>query len=270
MLSIHGLFIRYLLCGVVPVVMTGCSNHTGVSAGATGSSIATVSDASSAHQRAQIRLQLAEGYYQRDETVVALDQVKQALAINPNFADAYTLRGLIYMRLGDPVLAEESFRRALVLSPGDSDAMHDLGWLLCQQARYADAQIQFKRVLAAPGYPERAKTLMTQGICQMRSGDKNRALTSLGQAFELNPSNPIINYNLALLLMQRGEQSSAQPYIRRVNDSPSANPQTLWLGIKIARSLQDDNTQSQWSQQLKQRFPRSREAILYDQRRFDD
>ena len=68
-------------------------------------------------RRARIRLELASGYYEEGKTEVALDELKQVLAIDPNFADAYNLRGLIYMRLGDNRQAEESFRRALAINP---------------------------------------------------------------------------------------------------------------------------------------------------------
>ena len=73
----------------------------------------------------------------------------QALAADPSFADAYNLRGLVYMRLDDAGLAEDSFRRAIALNPRDPNTLHNYGWLLCQQNRFGDAQQQFSAALAA-------------------------------------------------------------------------------------------------------------------------
>ena len=59
------------------------------------------------------------------------------------------MRGLIYMRLNDFRLAEESFRRALVLNPADANTQHNFGWLMCQQGRHAEAMPFFAQALAS-------------------------------------------------------------------------------------------------------------------------
>ena len=83
-------------------------------------------------KRARLRLELAASYFDQGQTNVALEELKQVLALDPGFADAYNLRGLIYMRLNDTRQAEESFRRALSLSAGDSATLHNYGWFLCE------------------------------------------------------------------------------------------------------------------------------------------
>src|SRR5512140_1960774 len=61
----------------------------------------TESDEPESRKRARIRMELAIGYFEQGQTSVALDEVKQVIASDPTFPDAYNLRGLIYMRLGD-------------------------------------------------------------------------------------------------------------------------------------------------------------------------
>jgi type IV pilus assembly protein PilF len=78
-------------------------------------------DQSDLQRRAQIRLQLAVGYYGQGQLATALDEIKQALQIDPNFADAHGVRALIHMDMGDTQLAEESFKRAMKLAPGNPD-----------------------------------------------------------------------------------------------------------------------------------------------------
>lgn len=237
---------------------------------ANAAAIVTESDETNARKRAKLRVELAIGYFQQGQATVALDEIKQALAADPTFADAYNLRGLIYMRLDDAAGAEDSFRRAIALDPRDPNVLHNYGWLLCQQNRYADAQQQFTAALSVPTYTERPKTLMTQGLCQLRAGQKAEAEKSLSQAYELDASNPVVAYNLASLLAQRGEWSRAQFYIRRVNNSPSASAETLWLGIKIERQLNNREASTQLGGQLQRRFPDSREASAYERGNFND
>ena len=101
---------RWLLCAVSGAV--GAGRPVGLrQASPPTDDIVTASDEPETRRRARIRLQLAVGYFEQGKTTVALDEVKQALNIDPYVADAYNLRGLIYMRLNDMRLAEESFRR---------------------------------------------------------------------------------------------------------------------------------------------------------------
>jgi len=267
--------LAWLMAGLsIVVVLAGCtstrSSRVLPNSASSGADIVTSSDEPNERRRARLRLELAVGYFQAGQTTVALDEVKQSIAIDPNFADAYNLRGLIYMRLDDAGLAEDSFRRAIALNPREPNTLHNYGWLLCQQERYGDAGRQFALALAVPGYPDRAKTLMTQGLCQVKAGDRTGAERSLLQAYDLDPANPVVGFNLALLMRERGELQRAQFYVRRVNNGPSANAETLWLGIKVERALQNREALAQLGMQLRRRFPESREALALERGSFDD
>lgn len=261
-------------CGLAAAfLLAGCINtRNGVRQTSANkeAAIVTDSDESNGRKRAKLRIELAVGYFQQGQTTVALDEIKQALAADPNFADAYNLRGLVYMRLDDPAQAEDSFRRAIALDPREPNVLHNYGWLLCQQNRFADAQQQFSAALAVPNYTDRAKTLMTQGVCQLKAGQRAEAERSLMQAYEIDAGNPVIGYNLASILVQRNDWQRAQFYIRRVNNSPSASAETLWLGIKIERQLNNREATAQLASQLQRRFPQSREAIAYERGNFND
>ncbi|MDM0013621.1 type IV pilus biogenesis/stability protein PilW [Variovorax sp. J22P168] len=262
-----------VFCGGAAVfLLAACATRDGAvpSAASNAAPIITESDESNNRKRARLRVELAIGYFQSGQTTIALDEIKQALAADPTFADAYNLRGLIYMRLDDPGPAEDSFRRAIALNPREPNVLHNYGWLLCQQNRYADAQVQFSAALAVPSYGDRAKTLMTQGICQLKAGQRAEAERSLMQAYELDAANPVIGYNLAQILAQREEWQRAQFYIRRVNNSPAASAETLWLGIKIERQLNNREAVMQLAGQLQRRYPQSREAIAYERGNFND
>jgi type IV pilus assembly protein PilF len=210
------------------------------------------------------------GYFEQGQTTVALDEVKQSLAIDPNYADAYNARGLIYMRLNDMRYAEESFQRALALNPNEPNILHNYGWLMCQQARYPEAVQAFSKAIANPTYGGRAKTWMTQGLCQVRAGQRTEAEYSLGKSFELDAGNPVTGYNLALLLYQRGDFTRAQFYIRRLNNGELANSETVWLGLKIERRLGNRAATEQLANQLRNRYPKSREYGLYQRGAFNE
>jgi type IV pilus assembly protein PilF len=254
------------------VLLAGCAGTPGAASGTAGgrSEIMTESDEPDSRRRARIRLELAANYFQQGQTNVALDELKQALATDPTYADAYNLRGLVYMRMNDNALAEDSFRRAVALNPRDGGALHNYGWLLCQQKRYSESIALFGRAVAIPQYADQAKTLMAQGICQISAGQAAEGERSLLQSYELDAGNPITGYHLSRALFQRGELARAQFYIRRVNNSDLARAETLWLGIKVERSLGNREAMLQLADQLRKRFGQSSEAAAYGRGAFNE
>ena len=254
---------RAVLAALVLLVAGGCATPPA-------DNIVTAGEDSDARKRARIRMELAVGYFEQGKTEIALEELRQVVAIDPSYPDAYNLRGLIAMRLNNMPLAEDSFRRAVAVNPRDADTQHNLGWLLCQTGRYADAQRSFDVALASATYAGRSKTLMAQGICQVRAGQHADAERTLARAYELDPGNPVTGFNLANLLYRRGDNERAQFYIRRLNNSEFANAETLWLGIKVERRLNDMVALRQLGDQLKRRFGASREATAYERGTFDE
>ena len=232
--------------------------------------VVTESDEPEARKRARIRLELAVGYFEQGQTTVALDELKQSLSADPNFGEAYNLRGLIYMRLNDFRLADESFRRAIALNASDANSLHNYGWLMCQQGRHAESMPLFAKALANPQYTDRPKTLMIQGLCQIKAGQRALAEESLTRSYELDAGNPITGYNLALLLFEREELVRAQFYIRRINNSELANAESLWLGIKVEHRLGNRDAEEQLASQLRKRYPQARETALLDRGAFNE
>jgi type IV pilus assembly protein PilF len=232
--------------------------------------IITDSDETDGRKRAKIRLELAMGYFSNGQTTIALDELKQSIAADNTLFEAHNLRGLIYLRLNDLGFAEESFLRALSLNPSAASVQHNYGWMLCQQNRMQEATRQFMAAIDNPLYADRAKTWLAQAVCQLRVGQRAQAEASFLKSHELDPANPIASYNLALLMYERKDFVRAQYYVRRINNGDFANAETLWLGIKIERSLGNADGQAQLMLQLKRRFPQSKEAAALERGAFDE
>jgi len=261
----------WLLPCLIAAGLSGCASNQGTSSAAAGKTdLVTESDEPESRKRARLRLELASGYFEQGQTNVALDELKQALIADPTYVDAYNLRGLVYMRLNDLPQAEDSFRRALAINPRDAGVAHNYGWFLCQQARFPESFRFFGQAIANPTYSGQAKSLMAQGMCQVRAGQRAEAEQSLTKSYELDAGNPITAYNLSLLLFERGELARSQFYIRRLNNSDLANAETLWLGIKVEQKLNNQQVIQQLASQLKKRFGQSREAAAYDRGAFNE
>lgn len=226
----------------------------------------TASDQPEASRRANVRMQLASAYFADGQLTTALDEVKQAINADPKMGEAFNLRGLIYAGLGEDALAEDSFKRALQLSPRDGDAMHNYGWFLCLQKRYGEAGVQFQQALAQPQYRDVTRTLLAQGVCEARAGQLVDAERTLQRAYALDSANTAIGLNLSEVLFQRAEYERARFYIRRINASPQqATAQSLWLAARIEARSGNPQVAKEIGQQLLSRYPKSPEALAFQQ-----
>jgi type IV pilus assembly protein PilF len=228
-------------------------------------------DPAEIERRARLRLELAALYFSRNQASTALEELRAALAAKPDMPEAHSLRGLILASQSDFRGSEESFQRALQLDPRNADAMHNYGWVLCQQRRYDEAEAQFRNAVAQPQYGEQMRTLLAQGVCQARAGRWAEAEKTLSRSYELDPANPATAYNLSEVLMRRGELERARFYIRRVNQvAGQTTAQSLWLAARIERRLGNTEQLADLGRQLRDRFPQSPEALQFERGRFDD
>ena len=82
--------------------------------------------------------------------------------------------------------------------------------------------------------------------------------------------NPVIGYYLAALKFRKGDIKQAQFYVRRVNNGEFSTAESLWLGIKVERALKEPMAMRQLGDQLRRRFPDSRELLAYERGTFDE
>ncbi len=260
-----------LRCAFVLLVACGLMGCAALDGGTLQRDLRITSDLSDADRLAQVRLELASGYFARGQTAVALDEVKRALAARPDMAPAHELRGLIYAQLGEAGLAEDSFRRALQLSPRSGDAMHNYGWFLCQQRRWSEADAWLASALEQPAYRAAERTALAQGVCQGRAGQLQRARLTLSRVAERDPGNPAAVYPLAEVLFLLGDDVGARAQLQRLQgDEEIVNAQILWLAVKVELRLGDRSAMQQAGRLLAERFPASVQAVWYREGRFDE
>jgi type IV pilus assembly protein PilF len=111
---------------------------------------------------------------------------------------------------------------------------------------------------------------MAQGVCQQRAGQLEQAEKTLLHAYEIDAGNPALGFNLASVMFALGENERAQFYIRRVNNGEYSNAETLWLGVKIERALKDSVSMRQLGEQLRKRYPESKQARAYEAGSFNE
>lgn len=252
---------------MVAALVVGCAS---IPADGARGELLTNSDQTDVQKRAQIRLQLAVGYYQQGQFATALDELKQTLQIDPANSDAYGMRGLVYMGMGENSLAEENFQRALRLAPDNPDLSNNYGWFLCQSGRADQSITYFETALKNPAYQSPVKALNNAGLCSLKLKNPDAAEKYLVRAFQQDPSNPDTNANLAKLYYGRGDFKRAQFYVARATKDEIPSADALWTAVKIERRLGNRQGETAYIRQLNKHYPNSREYAAFLRGAFDE
>lgn len=254
-------------------LLAGCAS-SGSNPGHSGQAeLSTVSDQTAIQRKVDIRMQLAVGYYEQGQYLVALDEVKLALAADPQYADGYGMRGLIYQQLGELALAEDNFVRARKLAPSNPDLANNYGSFLCQQGRVKEAMPLFDAALANRAYRAPASAANNAGACALKVKDYASAERYLLQALQLTPDLPATNANLAKVYFEKRDMVRASFFITRLNKVAKMETLTadvLWLAIKVQHQLGDAGAEAAWATQLRRHHAGSAEYAAYQRGAFDE
>jgi len=262
--------VRFATLVLAAAALAGCKTTTTVTTTSDTTQASGASAEGDPHRRAAVRLQLAAGYYQKGQMDVALKEAKEATKLDSANASAFALLGLISMDLQQNAQAEDSFRRALELSPGDPEVNNDFGWFLCRTKRERDSLTYFDRAAANRLYGTPAMALENAGICLTQIGDSERAERYLMRAFEADASSPVAKFQLAQLYLRTHRVDRAEFYYGLLAKGVDPNPQTLWLGTKIAHAKSDLVTQRRLGEELRSRFPDAPETTLLKREAFNE
>jgi tetratricopeptide (TPR) repeat protein len=77
----------------------------------------------------------------------AFAEAEKGLALDPGWSAILNSLGYAYIRYGDPLKAEETFKRAVAAAPGEPNAIDSLGELYFDSGRLDDAIETYKRAI---------------------------------------------------------------------------------------------------------------------------
>jgi type IV pilus assembly protein PilF len=250
-----------LLGATVLALVTGCaSNKPAQTTAAPAAPEPVKAQEATPLQRAQIKTDLAAGYYERGQFDVALQVLDEAQTIDPNYPKTYNVYGLVYTMLGETQKAETNFQRGLALAPNDSDIRANWGAFLCATGRAREAIPEFEAALRDSLYKSPEIALINAGKCSAALGENKKADEYFRRALGASPGNSIAAYNLALLAYREARLDDARSWLRPVMRDASPRAEALYLGMCIERKQGDRQAEISYMTQLRNRFPNSPEA----------
>ena len=210
--------------------------------------------------RANLRAELAAAYYERGQMDVALQELAEAVKLDPTLAKSYNVYGLVYATLGQDTDAARNFRKAIELSPNDPEFRQNWGWYLCTHGQARESLPEFERAIGNPLYKTPEFALINAGRCSDSLGETQTAEQYFRRALNVSPNNPDAAFSLAQLTYKEGRLPDARSLMKAVMQQTNPPPEALALGMCIERKLGDRSAEASYVSQLRNRYPDSPEA----------
>ncbi len=164
-------------------------------------------------------------FYKSKEYEKAAGAFKQAISINPDYAEAHLDLGLTYMSLYEPGSehpkdleyasgAIEAFKKYIQLTP-DSDKAREYLINVCKSARRMQDAIDFFLPDIEKNPQDLKKARMIAVLYQM-GGNAEKAIEWYAKVAELDPSNPEAHYSVGVACWARSYNSIDLDYETRM------------------------------------------------------
>ncbi len=221
-------------------------------------------------ERARAHTDLGVGYLQVGRFAVALQELNEALAADPNFVPAHNGLGLLHMELREDVKAKASFEKALRIDPNDSETNNNYGLFICTRGKPKESIKYFLAALKNPLYATPEDSFVNAGICSRRAGDVATAQLYFERALASQPNDGRALVNLAQIHQEHKQFNLARSYLNRYMQSIKApDAGTLLLGVRIEQALGDRAAVMSYGAQLRERFPDSPELRQFNEEKYE-
>lgn len=163
-------------------------------------------------------------YHQnKGDAQAALSSYETAARLYPESIMPLINSSVLYSYVGNQAKAEENLKKVIEFDPDNEAANLNLGLLLAEQGRLAEAEVALKAALQrdVSNNPVAAKNL---SVILAQKGDLAGAVKYAAVAAEARPEDPNYGYTLAYYQMQNGQKAEA---IKTLNGIIKAHPQFL-------------------------------------------
>ena len=143
----------------------------------------------------------------------AITEYKKALAINPNFAEAYYNLGNAYSAKGQTEESIAAYKRALAIDPNLVEALNNLGLVYEDKGMLDDAILEYQKALTINH--EYSKAAANLSAAYSKKGSFDDSLSSYQKVLATNPSDAKAYFNLGMLYTTKDRVEEAIFHFRQ-------------------------------------------------------
>lgn len=215
---------------------------------------------------ADVYVELGVGYMRHGNDEVALENLKEAIRVDAQSSEAHGIIAVLYEKLGERVLAEKHYKRALSINTGNSRVQNNYGRFLCSDKQVAEASLHFKVAYEDPLNQRKWVSLSNAAQCQLKVGNKVRAEQLFRQTLQVNSRFSPALVGMAKISLEQEKHLSVRAYLQRFREVSYHSAETLWMGIQSEHELGDKDAVASYVVILRSKFPDSEEVRLLDKK----
>jgi len=139
----------------------------------------------------------------------AEDCIEKVFSLNPESSHGHSLKGNLYLRLGDIRKAINEFRKALEIDPNEEISLFFLGFFYALSGKGTEGRSILGRLLEID--PLTPLNHMVLGALELFEGRSKSGLKHIVRAHELEPENPLLRFWVAVGLAYDHRYDEAYP-----------------------------------------------------------
>jgi tetratricopeptide (TPR) repeat protein len=168
----------------------------------------------------------------------AIAYFKLALDKNPGFASAMTELAILYEQIGQPALAEKSYRQLIKIRPDANMPKARLSRILLKSGRRQEAIGLLKEISGQARDQAQAGVLI--GLVFVEESMLNEAVAEFKEVLKTSPDNDQARYLLASVYLEQGKQAEAKELLLKI---PARSEQYVDAQLFLSSILvKDDQT----------------------------
>jgi len=235
------------LCGL-SVAAAGCASNN------------SQRSPSQPERASEINVDLALDYLRKGNLAQAKEKLDRALDQNSRNANAHSLAGMLYDRLGETNKADSHYQRSVSLDPENPDFKNNYAVFLCQKGRFKRGEKMAVEAASNRLYKTPEAAYMNAATCARRRGDLEVAEKHFRQALAMSPRFAEALFQMADLEYEQKNYLSARAFLERYMEAGRTTPESLWLGVRIERGLGNTAVAYHYAQRLKSEYPNANQT----------
>jgi len=210
-------------------------------------------------------LRAGVAYLRKGDTSNAYRHLQRSLSIEPKSAEVNNAMAMLYRYDKDKENEELFLKKALRYDAKYAPAQNNYGAFLYRHGDYEAALKHLKKAAGDVGYDKRWQSFLNIGYCYTKLTRSIDAEQAFRRAINEKSDHhlPSANLELADILYERSHYVKAAKQLAVFAESAKPSPRSLWLGIRLARILNEKDKLASYELALRKLFPDSEEYEQY-------
>ena len=212
---------------------------------------------------AKDRMQLGLTYLQRGNSQQAKYNLEKAMEYAPHLEEVHLSMAYYYQKVGDIRRATSAYERAIDSRNATGDAYNNFGVFLCEQKDYKRSEKMFLTAIEQPKYTRVASSYENLGLCSEAAGENEKAIKYYEKALQYAPRRTSSILAITKIKLKLHQHRDANEWLKRYHGIAFQSPESLMLGVDIAKKMNNRALEQQYGLTLIAKFPKSSQAKQY-------